>query len=52
LFATTHDHTVLTVRPGLPARASAVVGRSVVEGYHTEEAEKVLAITSKLIANY
>jgi nucleotide-binding universal stress UspA family protein len=52
LFATTHEYTILTVRPALPARASAMVGKSAVEGYHTEEAEKVLAPVGKFLLRH
>jgi nucleotide-binding universal stress UspA family protein len=36
-----HDYTVITVVAGLPARATAVLGKDAVERYHAEEAEKV-----------
>lgn len=52
LFATTHEYTILTVRPALPARASAMVGKTAVEGYHTEEAEKVLAPVGKFLLRH
>lgn len=52
LFAPTHEYTILTVRPALPARASAMVGKSAVEGYHTEEAEKVLAPVGKFLLRH
>jgi nucleotide-binding universal stress UspA family protein len=52
LFATSHEYAILTVRPGLPARASSVVGKAVVDDYHTEEAEKVLAPVGKFLLRH
>ena len=52
LFSPTHDYTIFTVQPGLPARASAVVGKSVVDSYQTEEAEKVLAPVGKFLLRH
>ncbi len=52
LFAPTHEYTILTVRPGLPARASAMVGKTAVADYHTEEAEKVLAPVGKFLLRH
>jgi nucleotide-binding universal stress UspA family protein len=52
LFSAAHEYVVLTVRPPLPARAQTVVGKSVVDGYHTEEAEKVLAPVGKFLLRH
>jgi nucleotide-binding universal stress UspA family protein len=52
LFAVGHDYTVLTVRAALPARAVAVAGRKVVDDYHSEEAEKVLAPVTKFLLRH
>ena len=37
-----HDYTVLHVVPFVPARASAMLPRSVVQNYYRDEADKVL----------
>jgi nucleotide-binding universal stress UspA family protein len=37
-----HDYTVLTVVPGVPARAAAVLDKSVLKDYFDDEAERVL----------
>jgi nucleotide-binding universal stress UspA family protein len=52
LFAVGNDYTVFTVRPALPARAVAVAGRAVVDSYHSEEAEKVLAPVTKFLLRH
>jgi nucleotide-binding universal stress UspA family protein len=52
LFTPENDYTVMTVRPVLPARAVAVVGRTVVDEYHQEEAEKVLAPVTKFLLRH
>ena len=52
LFAPGNDYTVLTVRPALPARAVSVAGRQVVDQYHLEESERVLAPVSKFLLRH
>jgi nucleotide-binding universal stress UspA family protein len=52
LLGATHEFTVLTVQPALPPRARAALGKEVVENYHTEEAEKVLAPVCKFLARH
>ncbi len=52
LLVASNAYTVFTVRPTLPARAVAVAGRDVVDGYHREEAEKVLAPVSKFLLRH
>ncbi len=52
LFTTANDYTVLTVRAALPARAVSVAGRDVVDSYHREEAEKVLAPVTKFLLRH
>jgi nucleotide-binding universal stress UspA family protein len=52
LFAVGNDYTVLTVRTALPARAVAVAGRKVVDDYHREESEKVLAPVTKFLLRH
>lgn len=48
----TNDYTVLTVQPALPPRARAAVGKEVVEGYYSEEAEKIIAPVSKFLTRH
>jgi len=38
----THQYTVLTVVPGVPPRAAAVLDKEVLKGYYADEGEKVL----------
>lgn len=52
LLGETHDYTVLTVQPPLPARARAALGKDVVDTYHAEEAEKILAPVCKFLARH
>jgi nucleotide-binding universal stress UspA family protein len=52
LFGSSNDYTVLTVRPPLPPRARAAVGKEVVNSYYSEEAEKILAPVSKFLARH
>ncbi len=39
----THRYTALTVQPPLPPRAAKALGKDVVDEYHAEEAQKILA---------
>ncbi len=52
LFAQGHDYTVFTVQPQLPARARAAVGKEVVNQYHADEAEKILAPVTKFLLRH
>ncbi len=52
LFHPDNDYVVLTVQPPLPARARAAVGKNVVDSYHAEEAEKILAPVSKFLLRH
>ena len=52
LLAGTHDYTALTVQPQLPPRARAALGKAVVDKYHADEGEKVLAPVSKFLARH
>ena len=52
LFSPSNEFVVLTVQPPLPLRARAAVGKEVVDKYHSEEAEKVLAPVSKFLARH
>ena len=50
LLGTQHHYSVITVQPTLPARARAALGKSVVEKYYAEEAEKILSPVLKYLA--
>ena len=52
LLAGTHQYTVLTVQAPLPTRARAALGKEVVDTYHAEEAEKILAPVGKFLARH
>jgi nucleotide-binding universal stress UspA family protein len=52
LFSEANDYTVFTVQAPLPPRARAAVGKEVADGYHAEEAEKVLAPVAKFLARH
>ena len=51
-FSAKNDYTVLTVQAQLPARARAAVGKDIVDGYHAEEAEKVLGPVCKFLVRH
>jgi len=52
LFAANNEYTVLNVQAPLPPRARAAVGKEIADGYHAEEAEKVMAPVSKFLARH
>ena len=52
LFTPDHDYFIFTAQPALPARARAAVGKEIVDRYHTEEAEKILAPASKFLLRH
>lgn len=52
LFGADNDYTVFTVQPVLPPHARSVVGKDVVQKYHLEEAEKVLAPVIKFLMRH
>jgi len=52
LFSADNDYTIFTAQPPLPPRARAAVGKEVADGYHAEEAEKVLGPVSKFLARH
>lgn len=49
LLSGNHQYTVLTVQAPLPARARSALGKDVVDSYHAEEAEKILAPVCKFL---
>ncbi|GAB3499798.1 universal stress protein [Curvibacter fontanus] len=52
LFSADHSYTIFTAQPQLPPRARAAVGKEIVDKYHTEEAEKIVAPVSKFLARH
>lgn len=52
LFTQNQSYTVFTVQPTLPPRARAAVGKSIVDQYYKDEAEKVLAPVSKFLLRH
>ena len=52
LFASGNEFTIFTVQAQLPPRARAAVGKEVVDKYHQEEAEKVLAPVAKFLLRH
>ncbi len=50
LLGTQHHYSAITVQPTLPARARAALGKSVVDRYYAEEANKILAPVVKFLA--
>ena len=46
------EFTLLTVQPHLPARAAAVLDKTIVDSYHLEEAERVLAPVTKFLSRH
>lgn len=59
-YLVTHDetftsdsvYTLFTVQPMLPPRARAALGKDVVDKYHAEEAERVLAPAGKFLLRH
>ena len=49
LFDSAHDYTVFTVKPALPPRVRAAIGKNEVTSYYAEETEKVIAPVMKLL---
>ncbi|WP_298210387.1 universal stress protein [Acidovorax sp.] len=52
LLGSTHTYTVLTVQSPLPTRARAALGKEVVDAYHAEEADKILAPVCKFLTRH
>ena len=52
LFGPDHEYTVLTVQPPLPPRARAAVGKEIVDGYYTDETEKVMGPVTQFLAQH
>lgn len=49
LLSSFNNYTVFHAQPALPPRARAAVGKAIVDGYYTEESEKVLAPVAKFL---
>ncbi len=52
LFNTSNTYTVITVMLPIPNRARAALGKTVVNGYHAEEAEKILSPVCKFMERH
>lgn len=52
LFTASNDFTAFTAQAPLPPRARAAVGKEVANGYHAEEAEKILSPVCKFLARH
>lgn len=52
LFTNGNEFSVFTVQPALPSRARAAVGKEIMDKYHAEEAEKVLAPVTKFLLRH
>ncbi|MFN7857470.1 MAG: universal stress protein [Acidovorax sp.] len=52
MLGASHEYTVLTVQAPLPPRARAALGKEVVDNYHAEEAEKILAPVTKFLGRH
>jgi nucleotide-binding universal stress UspA family protein len=52
LLSPKNEYTVLTVQMALPVRARAAVGKELVDKYHADEAEKVLAPVDKFLQRH
>ncbi len=52
LFSAGNEFTVYTAQAPLPPRARAAVGKDIADGYHAEEAEKVLGPVCKFLARH
>ena len=50
--ANNNEFTLFTAHPALPARARTALGKSVVDQYHAEDAERVLAPVSKFLLRH
>lgn len=47
-----NEFVLFTVRPALPPRARAALGKEVVDNYHREEAEKILGPAAKFLLRH
>ncbi len=52
LLGGSHEYTAITVQAPLPPRARAALGKEMVDNYHAEEAEKILAPVCKFLARH
>ena len=52
LLSSFNNYTVFHAQPALPPRARAAVGKAIVDGYYTEESEKVLAPVAKFLLRH
>jgi nucleotide-binding universal stress UspA family protein len=52
LFNSSNQYTIFTAQPALPPRARAALGKEIVDKYHSEEAEKILAPVAKFLIRH
>jgi nucleotide-binding universal stress UspA family protein len=52
LFAASNSYTLFTAQSSLPSRARAALGKAIVDKYHAEEAEKILAPVAKYLLRH
>ena len=51
-FSTASEYTLFTAHPPLPVRARSMLGKELVDNYHAEESERVLAPVSKCLLRH
>ena len=51
-FSKTSEYTLFTAHAPLPVRARSVLGKEVVDNYHSEESERVLSPVSKFLTRH
>jgi nucleotide-binding universal stress UspA family protein len=52
VFSSTNTYTLFTAHMPLPARARSALGKEMVDNYHAEESERVLAPVSKFLLRH
>lgn len=52
IFSAANTYGIFTAHPALPVRARSVLGKDVVDNYHAEESERILAPVSKFLIRH
>ena len=52
VFSSTNTYTLFTAHMPMPARARSALGKEIVDNYHAEESERVLAPVSKFLLRH
>lgn len=52
LFGNRNEYTLLTVQPPLPPRARTAVGKEIVDGYHADEAARIMVPATEFLARH